>query len=159
WVALPDHRRAGPADFEHLPDLPRAEGPGWIAVVFVGSFAGRTSEATVHTPMVGVELSLQAGRHEFDLDVDFEHGFLGVDGGVVVAGAQCEWGPLRYLAPGRARVVLQVDQPTTVALIGGEPFAKEIVMWWNFIGRTHAEIEAARADWEAREARYGDVEG
>ena len=25
-------------------------------------------------------------------------------------------------------------------LLGGEPFAEEIVMWWNFIGRSHDEI-------------------
>ncbi|GAA3533527.1 hypothetical protein AFL01nite_21730 [Aeromicrobium flavum] len=159
WVALPDHRRAGPAAFEHLPDLPRVEGSGWTAVVFVGSFAGRTSEATVHTPLVGVELSLEPGRHELDLAADFEHGFLGVDGEVVVAGEPVEQGALRYLAPGRARVALEVERATTVVLIGGEPFAEEIVMWWNFIGRTHDEIEAARADWEAHAPRYGSVEG
>ena len=25
-------------------------------------------------------------------------------------------------------------------LLGGEPFAEEIVMWWNFIGRSHDEV-------------------
>ncbi|MGN6160820.1 MAG: pirin-like C-terminal cupin domain-containing protein, partial [Marmoricola sp.] len=31
----------------------------------------------------------------------------------------------------------------------GTPFGEEIVMWWNFIGRTHEEIAAYREDWEA----------
>ncbi len=29
-------------------------------------------------------------------------------------------------------------------LLGGEPFGEEIVMWWNFIGRSHDEIVAFR---------------
>ena len=30
-------------------------------------------------------------------------------------------------------------------LLGGEPFEEEIVMWWNFVGRSQEEIEQARA--------------
>ena len=34
-------------------------------------------------------------------------------------------------------------------LLGGEPFEEELVMWWNFIGRSHEDIVAARNDWMA----------
>ena len=34
-------------------------------------------------------------------------------------------------------------------LLGGEPFDEEIVMWWNFVGRTHDEIVAYRDQWQA----------
>ena len=40
-------------------------------------------------------------------------------------------------------------------LLGGEPFAEEIVMWWNFIGRTHEEVAAFRDQWEHRGADSG----
>lgn len=159
WVALPDATRRGPAAFEHHPDLPRVEGEGWAGVVLVGSFAGETSKATVHTPLVGVELRLQPGRHEFDLDPDFEHGVLAVDGDVTVGGRAVPHGSLEYLARGRARFALEVERPTIVMLIGGEPFGEEIVMWWNFIGRSHEEIVEARESWEALAPRYGHVEG
>lgn len=159
WVALPDHRRQGPAAFEHHPDLPRVGGEGWSGVVLVGSFAGETSKATVHTPLVGVELRLEPGRHEFDLDPDFEHGVLGVDGDVVVTGRPVGHRSVQYLAPGRSVVALEVEQPTIVMLIGGEPFPEQIVMWWNFIGRSHDEIVDAREDWEAQQSRFGHVEG
>ena len=43
-------------------------------------------------------------------------------------------------------------------LLGGEPFEEEIVMWWNFVGRSQEEIEEARADWMAG-ARFGEVKG
>jgi hypothetical protein len=34
-------------------------------------------------------------------------------------------------------------------------------MWWNFVGRDHDEIVAAREDWEARSSggRFGRVRG
>ena len=32
-------------------------------------------------------------------------------------------------------------------LLGGEPFEEEIVMWWNFIGRSHEEIVEQREAW------------
>lgn len=43
-------------------------------------------------------------------------------------------------------------------LLGGEPFEEEIVMWWNFIGRSHEEIEEARKAW-TNESRFGEVKG
>jgi hypothetical protein len=43
-------------------------------------------------------------------------------------------------------------------LIGGEPFEERIVMWWNFVGRSHDEIAQAREDWEAG-TRFGTVVG
>ncbi len=32
------------------------------------------------------------------------------------------------------------DEPTRLLLLGGPPFGEPIVMWWNFVGRTHEEI-------------------
>lgn len=35
-------------------------------------------------------------------------------------------------------------------IIGGALFRERIIMWWNFVGRTHEEIIEARAQWQAR---------
>jgi hypothetical protein len=32
-------------------------------------------------------------------------------------------------------------------------------MWWNFVGRSHEEIEQAWHDWQQRTGRFGEVEG
>ena len=32
-------------------------------------------------------------------------------------------------------------------------------MWWNFVGRTHDEIEQFREQWQAQAERFGEVEG
>ncbi len=34
-------------------------------------------------------------------------------------------------------------------LLGGRPLGERIVMWWNFIGRTHEEIVEFRRQWMA----------
>jgi hypothetical protein len=33
-------------------------------------------------------------------------------------------------------------------LLGGPPFGEPIVMWWNFIGRSHEEIAGFRQEWQ-----------
>jgi hypothetical protein len=46
-----------------------------------------------------------------------------------------------------------------VFVLGGEPFEDDIVMWWNFVGRSHDEIAEARDAWEAGTERFGHVVG
>ena len=64
-----------------------------------------------------------------------------------VDGLALSTGPLLYLGTGRSDLALRTDQGGRVLLIGGEPFEEHIVMWWNFIGRDHDEIVAAREEW------------
>lgn len=44
-------------------------------------------------------------------------------------------------------------------LLGGPPFEEEIVMWWNFVGRSHQDIVEARDEWERASDRFGTVDG
>ena len=39
--------------------------------------------------------------------------------------------------------------PTRVLLLGGVPFGEPVVMWWDFVARSHEEIDRAYADWSA----------
>jgi hypothetical protein len=57
---------------------------------------------------------------------------------------------------------LAAGSPARVLLLGGEPFAERIVMWWNFVARDHDEIVEARADWAefaGEGGRFGRVRG
>ena len=80
-------------------------------------------------------------------------------GSVSVAGVDLESGPLLYLGTGRTELTLSSGDGARFVLLGGEPFDDDLVMWWNFVGRDHDEIVAARTDWEARSPRFGVVEG
>ncbi|MER6579335.1 pirin family protein [Nonomuraea sp. NPDC001023] len=151
WVALPEaHRRTAPA-FEHHATLPVLSGPGFDAIVIMGTLGGVTSPATTYTPLVGAEVTVD-GTGEVPLDPAFEHGLLQLDGEV----EQAVPGALRYLPPGAG--TLPLSGRGRVLLIGGEPFGEEIVMWWNFVGRSHEEIAAFRKEWAEGEG-FGAVEG
>ena len=156
WVALPEeHRHAEPGFVHHAP--PKIARPGWSARVFVGSLLGETSPVSTYTPLLGAELHLDPGTTlVFDVHPTYEHGVL-VDSGLVsVAGEDVKPHCLGYLAPGRDHLELTAyDEPVRLMLLGGEPFGEEIVMWWNFVGRSHEEIVAFREDWQDQITRDG----
>ncbi len=166
WVALPQDARDGPAAFDHhVPDP--VTGPGWHASVFLGSLLGVTSPVATATPLLGAELVLDAGAVlEVEVDPTHEHGVL-VDSGAVRLGDDALAAhELGYVAPGRDRLVLAAGEagPARVLLLGGPPFGEPVVMWWNFVGRTHEEVVAARDAWQdqlsdghQRDGRFGVV--
>ncbi|MGE2836190.1 pirin family protein [Mycobacterium sp. SMC-4] len=161
WVVLPDDARHLPSRFEHAAPPP-VHLDGATARVLLGTMAGHTSSVTAHTPLLGAELVLEPGA-QVTLDVarEFEHGVLVDAGPVVVAGTELSPADLGYIPPGRDRLELvnPGDRPARVMLLGGEPFTEPVVMWWNFIGRTHDEIAAYRDEWEAGSDRFGTVTG
>lgn len=53
---------------------------------------------------------------------------------------------------------LRTDVDSSLMLLGGEPFEEQIVMWWNFVGRSQEDIEEARSDWMSG-SRFGEVTG
>src|SRR5690606_36217684 len=64
-------------------------------------------------------------------------------------GRRPQRGELLYVPPGRRTVHLRAGESGgRLLLLGGTPFTEEIVMWWNFIGRTHEEVVEARAQWQ-----------
>jgi quercetin 2,3-dioxygenase len=159
WLALPAHRAAAEPAFERHTELPRFERGGLQATVFAGGLGEARSPATVHTPLVGADLSLSAGAPaSIPLRPDFEHALLVIEGELEVAGTALPAGPLLYLGTGREELSLTARGHVRAILLGGEPFPDELVMWWNFVGRSHEEIAAARAAWENGE-RFGRVAG
>ncbi|WP_295128272.1 pirin family protein [uncultured Leifsonia sp.] len=168
WVALPSASRDVEPFFEHHVPVPTSLGETTVRT-FVGSLAGGGTTATVFSALVGAELLVPAGTSvTVPLDPRFEHGVLVDAGEVTVAGDAVPIAHLAYLCPGRdaVDVVAGGDGPARLLLLGGEPLGEEIVMWWNFIGRSHEDVVAARAEWqrdvidgEDPDGRFGTVRG
>lgn len=150
WVALPSASREVAPFFEHHEPVAGRFGDATVRT-FVGSMAGSGTAATVFSPLVGAEIALPAGgRVELPLDPSFEHGVLVDAGDVTVAGVATPVAHLAYLCPGRESLLVEAGPAAgaRLVLLGGEPLGEQIVMWWNFIGRSHEEVVAARAEWQ-----------
>jgi len=182
WVALPDADRNMAPAFEHHTELPVLTDRGLRATVLLGELAGAASPGTAHSPLVGVDLALDAGADvRLPLEPDFEYAVLapaGVGtvvagdpgigssdraGGAALAGAEVAdvsvgVGELLYLGTGRTELRVRAERASRLLLLGGEPFAEQLVMWWNFVARSGAEITEARTDWMAGR-RFGAVTG
>lgn len=160
WVALPLGMDSGPARFEQHRDLPVVELPGARVTVFVGELLGEASPAQVHTPLLGAEVTVMPGAPiAVPLREGFEHAVLVLDGAATVAGVEVEDG-LLHLGTGQSELVVSSPGGARLLLLGGEPFGEDLVMWWNFLGRSHEDIAQARTDWEAADPqRFGVVPG
>ena len=157
WVALPESTRHADPAFEHRDHLPQVDLGAGTATVLVGDLGGTTSPARRDTDHVGVDLALRSGRSNLPLRPDHEHALVVLDGAVTTGGARIEPGHLAYLGLGRDELELGATGPTRVLLLSGTPFESPVLMWWNFVARTRAEMEVARADWAGAAARFGDT--
>jgi redox-sensitive bicupin YhaK (pirin superfamily) len=161
WVALPDTDRHTARGFEHhVP--PAVPVPGGSLRVFLGSSAGTTSPVRTFTPLLGAEVLLDPhGEVTLEVDPGFEHGVLVDLGPVELDGVRLSRAELGFVDTGaeRLRLTNPTDRIARVVLLGGEPFEEPLVMWWNFVGRSHEEITELRAQWQAESDRFGRVEG
>jgi redox-sensitive bicupin YhaK (pirin superfamily) len=157
WVAQPQATRFGEPAFAHHAQLPGVELDRSELTVLAGTLAGVSSPARQDTPLVGVDAVLHRGTSTWPLRPDFEHGLVVLSGAVTVGGRVVDESRFAYLGRGRDQLALTAAEPARVLLLGGEPFGEPILMWWNFVARSRAEITAAYEQWRADDGRFGAV--
>jgi redox-sensitive bicupin YhaK (pirin superfamily) len=156
WIAQPDGTRHGSSAFEHHASLPQRDLDGGIATVLVGELDGQVSPARHDTPLLGADLDLRS-RTTVPLRPDFEHALIVMRGSVAVDGEKVTPGRIAYLGLDRDEVGIEVLEPSRVVLLGGVPFEEPLMMWWNFVARSRAELDAAYASWRDQDDRFGRV--
>lgn len=152
------------------------------AKVVMGDLGGTTSPASAFTPLVGAEITVATrSTVRIPLRRDWEYALVGAFGTARVDTTPINTAPINtvtdvttpipsdhhaaplgphellYLGLDRDHVDVTASEAATLFLIGGEPFESDLVMWWNFVGRSHDEIVEARDAWEAGSARFGHV--
>jgi len=157
WVALPDdHQHTDPL-FDHYPSLPEVELAAGKVTIILGEMLGQPSPARTFSPIVGAEIKILGGSAiTIPLRRDFEHAFFVLDGHADFQNEPLKHQMLHYIGDGRDEAELRADEDSRVLLIGGEAFDRPVLMWWNFVARTHDEMTQAREDWEQRR-RFGEV--
>ena len=166
-LLLPEDAARVEPRFEHHAPPVLEVAQGARAQVFVGSAWGSRSPVRVESPLLGAEVTLEADRSlVVPAPEGFEVAVLVDRGSVLVHGRPVARGELGVVEAHRhpEGVHLRAGaQGARVLVLGGAPFEEEVVMWWNFIGRTHEDVEAAREACQAGAGgdpgRFGRVEG
>lgn len=151
WYALPNSTRFEENGFEHYVPEPVIV-QGMTARVFLGELLGSESPVkTRTTPLLGAELILEPGASvSIAVRRDFEHAVLAESEDILVNGTPTVHRSLAYVPTGSDTLVLSAgERGGRVVLLGGLPFGEQIIMWWNFVGRTHEEILEFRRLYQA----------
>lgn len=158
WIALPpEHKDCAPA-FDHYPELPQWREGGAGLTLLAGRHGRRAAPARIHSPLVGIDVVCDdASELVLELDPDFEYGLMPLVGAATIEGETFHANELACIGRGRRTLHLALAAGTRSLLLGGLPFEQPIVMWWNFVAFTKADIAQAQAEWEQGAPRFGTV--
>lgn len=157
WVAQPEETRFGAPSFAHHAELPQVELDGSTMTVLAGTLGAATSPARQDSPLLGADAVVRPGLSTWPLRPDFEHGLIVLEGAIAVDGRPVEPGRFAYLGLGRDELTVDALEPTRLLLLGGAPLGEPILIWWNFVARSPAEITGAYEQWRAEDGRFGEV--
>jgi len=160
WIALPKALGDCAPAFAHYPDLPRWSAGGAEHCLLVGEYAARHSPVQVHSPLLAIDLSsAQGGPAQLELNPHFEHGILLLEGELSIGTEVFSENQLGYIGRGHDELKVHMAPGCRAIVLGGEPLTDEILMFWNFVGYSKAQIAQAWRDWQAGDPRFGSVPG
>jgi redox-sensitive bicupin YhaK (pirin superfamily) len=156
-VALPDDQRKIAPSFDHHASLPVFNIGSTTIQLIIGKMLQQESPAKAFSPIVGADIVFHDSS-VIDLTVEnrFEHAIILLHGEGALDGSPIDATALHYISSGRNELRISGSPNCRLLLIGGEPFREPILMWWNFVARTHEEMTEARQNWMQHE-RFGEV--
>jgi hypothetical protein len=150
WLALPDGREELDPAFDHVaPDrLPLVEDHGASARVLKGTLWGASAATRCHSPTIYADIRLRAGGSiPVDAEND-ERAVTLVGGEAELDGQPLEQFALYILRPGHeARLTSATG--ARLMLMGGQAFATQRFVFWNFVSSSRDRINQAKHDWKA----------
>lgn len=148
WVALPEADEDTEPSFSHHgeADLPSYRDGGLSARLIAGTAFGATAKVKTHSPLFYVHWELETGVTGGVPAEHPERAVYVVRGRVEIDGQELEGGTMAVLKPG-GTVPVKALQPSTVALLGGEPLGHRYI-WWNLVSSKREKIEAAKEAWK-----------
>ena len=151
WLALPDGREETAPAFDHVgpDDLPLVEGENASARVLMGTLWGATAATPQHSSTIYADILLGAGGSiPLDSEAD-ERAVMLVGGEAALDGQKLDLFVLYILRPGHA-ARLSSATGGRLMLLGGEAFATQRHVFWNFVSSSRDRINQAKADWKAQ---------
>lgn len=159
WVALPKHLEEMEPQFSHIE---AQEIPSWTAddlqfKLVAGEAFGRKSPVPVFSKLFMIEIKSKTRQVVNIGDALYgESGLYILEGGIESEGNVYE--PKQMLvAKDTTLCEFIIQENSTIYIFGGEPFAEERFIDWNFVSSSKDRIEEAKEKWKAQQ--FPKIEG
>ncbi len=153
WVALPKELEQMKPSFCHID---QEQIPSWTDgflqyKLVAGQAFDKKSPVPVYSPLFMIEIKSTARQA-----VNLGHELYGESGLYILEGAiECEghlYGPKQILIANDATLCsFTLEANSTIYIFGGEPFAEERFIDWNFVATNKELIQKAKEKWKAQE--------
>ncbi|MBW8359894.1 MAG: pirin family protein [Weeksellaceae bacterium] len=149
WVGLPKELEQSEPTFHHTE---AADIPSWTEgelqfKLIAGELFGRKSPVPVHSRLFFLEIkSERAQKINIGSDLFGEVAMYVLNGTVNIEG-NTFGGKQLLIAKNASLCEFVMSENATVYLFGGEPFAEERFIFWNFVSSEKEVIERAKQDW------------
>lgn len=159
WVALPKHLEQMAPEFFHITEnnIPSWEQDGIQFKLIGGEAFNRKSGVPVYSKLYMIEIKskskqkLAIGEHLYG-----ESGLYILEG--AVESDDHVYGPKQMLVTKDSHLCeFTIQENSTVYIFGGEPFAEERFIDWNFVSSRKELIEEAKQKW--KEQTFDKIEG
>lgn len=150
WVALPKHLEQMEPEFFHITEseIPAWEEDGISYKLVAGEAFNRKSAVPVYSRLYMIEIKSKA-KQKITLSDDLygESGLYILEGGIESDGNV--YGPKQMLVTKDSHLCeFTILENSAVYIFGGEPFAEERFIDWNFVSSSKELIEDAKQRWE-----------
>lgn len=153
WLALPESQEDVAPSFEHhgKEALPVIEGGGVSLRLILGTAYGQAAPATMFSETFYADVRMEPGSLLPMPDDHEDRGLYVVEGSISVAGRDYGASHMMVFRPGDRITVAAGDRGARLMILGGATLAGPRYIWWNFVASSKERIEAAKAEWRARQ--------
>ncbi len=153
WVALPKDQEDIAPSFQHIAanELPRWKEGDTEFTLVAGKGFGRVSPVPVYSDMFMVEVKAPS---DFLLNISGqlsgEIGICLVEGAITACENRIEKGNM-LVSKVKDACSVKVEAGSHLLLFGGEPFAEERFIYWNFVSSDKEKLEQAKLRWKNKQ--------
>lgn len=153
WVALPKDLELMEPSFHHAneEDLPSWQTDGVDYKLIAGELMGYQSPVPVYSPLYFMEVkSAEQKSIKISHELYGECGLYILEGSIETDGVTYQ--PKELLVAKNSQLCeFTINPGTTLYFFGGEPFAEERFIYWNFVASDRNRIEQAKQKWQEQQ--------
>ncbi len=152
WINLPEEKKQLDPSFRHYDSsiFPIIETENTWVKVIIGSYEGKESPISTHTPMFLYHIKIQKGQLvTIPVREDNSAAAYVMQGKLKVLGKEPVAGELVNFNMDGNQVVFTAIEDSEVLMLGGEPIKEKVVSYGPFVMNSFEEIQGAISAYES----------